>query len=654
MKILVLGVPHTQTTTEFTTCPFTMKAWNQCRMFHRRGHEVIHLGVEGSDPDCSEHVSIMPKDEWASLYGHPGASHYDTKTGGKHKSYHERYARNLRNAILARVDRPWQAIISATWGGVQQTATKSLRQFVVETGIGYRRTWANYRVFHAYAWMHFHWGLAKRGDGNRWYDVVIPNVVDPDNFDFRPEDKQEYFLYMGRLNEDKGVRIAIDVAWAAGRPIKIVGQGDPARFLKENPHVTYMPPVGIEGRRELMAEAATLLCPTQYVEPFGNVALEAQASGTPVISTDWGGFTETVLHGHTGYRCRTMDQFLWAARNIDRIDPAACRNWIVDNFSPDRIVLMYEEYFQMLLDLENDGWYRQHPQRERLDWLRKAYPMTQEGRTDTQSVPHAAAGSRGEPKGEGPILAPEDCAIDARAPGPLPVPDVVEHVEIQAISHAIYVQSTAVVGVTPEVSESQDPVGDEQSAERSTVPKIFGIGLSKTGNVSLYDALILLGYNIVQFPRDPRTIRQLLHGDYKLKILDECDGLVDGIASFYRHFDELYPGSRFILTIRDRDSWLRSVQNWWRAYRNIRMDDPRFFYRLATYGTIDFNPSRFRYVYERHVLEVEDYFRGASNLLVMDIAGGDGWDKLCPFLGQPVVNAPFPHSNKTPAQGQEC
>jgi len=158
--------------------------------------------------------------------------------------------------------------------------------------------------------MHFHLGLEKRFDGCRWYDVVIPNAIDPDMFDFRPQDKQDYFLFLGRLNEDKGVAVAVDIARRVGRPIKIVRQGNPDRFLKDNPHVTYLPPVGVEGRRKLMAEAAAFLCPTQYVEPLGNVALEAQASGTPVICTDWGGYTETVLHSQTGYRCRTMEQFV--------------------------------------------------------------------------------------------------------------------------------------------------------------------------------------------------------------------------------------------------------------------------------------------------------------------------------------------------------
>ena len=311
MKIFVLGVPITQTRLEFNTCPFTMRAWNQCRMFSDRGHEVIHLGVEGSNPPCDEHVSVIPEQLWAETYGHPGSKLYNAKTDGPYAAYHQQYARNAVNAILDRVDEDWVSIVSAVWGGGQQLVGKVLRQFVVETGIGYKETWASFRVFESYAWMHFHWGLEKRFDGNRWYDVVIPCCLDLSYFDFRPQDKQDYFLYLGRLNEDKGVRIAIDVAARLGKSIKIVGQGDPEPYLRDNPHVTYVPPVDIDGRRKLMAEAAVLLCPSQYVEPFGGIAIEAQASGTPVICTDWGGFSETVLHGKTGYRCRTLEQFLW-------------------------------------------------------------------------------------------------------------------------------------------------------------------------------------------------------------------------------------------------------------------------------------------------------------------------------------------------------
>src|SRR6266436_493667 len=73
MKIIVLGVPHTKTTRECCICPFTMKAWSQCRMFHRRGHEVIHLGVEGSDPECSENVVVVSGEEWKRVFQRPAS-----------------------------------------------------------------------------------------------------------------------------------------------------------------------------------------------------------------------------------------------------------------------------------------------------------------------------------------------------------------------------------------------------------------------------------------------------------------------------------------------------------------------------------------------------------------------------------------------------
>jgi glycosyltransferase involved in cell wall biosynthesis len=253
-------------------------------------------------------------------------------------------------------------------------ATEGVRQFVVESGIGYQRTWAKYRVFISYAWLHFHLGREGRVSGDAWYDVVIPNAVDPELFDFRPQEKNDDLLYLGRLNDDKGVSIAIDIAKRVGRRITVAGPGDPTRFKIDNPHAQFLPPVGIDERRRLLAEAAALVCPTRYVEPLGNVALEAQLSGTPVIATDWGGFTETVLHGVTGYRCRTLDQFLWAANNIGRIDPHVCRQWVLANYSPDRIGAMFDEYFRMLADLPAAGWYEYRPNRAPVDWLKRSYP----------------------------------------------------------------------------------------------------------------------------------------------------------------------------------------------------------------------------------------------------------------------------------------
>ncbi|MCI0360248.1 MAG: hypothetical protein L0211_17360 [Planctomycetaceae bacterium] len=125
MKVFVLGVPHTQTMRAFNTCAFTMKAWYQCQMLHRRGHEVIHIGVEGSDPECTENVAAISRDEWAKFYSHPGEKYYTTQTDGNYAPYQVLYASRVRAALDARLSRPWEAIIACTWGDAQIAATRA-------------------------------------------------------------------------------------------------------------------------------------------------------------------------------------------------------------------------------------------------------------------------------------------------------------------------------------------------------------------------------------------------------------------------------------------------------------------------------------------------------------------------------------------------
>jgi FkbM family methyltransferase len=124
-----------------------------------------------------------------------------------------------------------------------------------------------------------------------------------------------------------------------------------------------------------MAGAKGLFCPTIYNEPFGYVAIEAMLSGTPVITVDWGAFTETVQHGVTGFRCRTFEQFVWAAKNIDTISPKACRDWASENYNFKKVGKMYREYFQSLINLNTtEGWYKTDDTRDEMEWLTKTQP----------------------------------------------------------------------------------------------------------------------------------------------------------------------------------------------------------------------------------------------------------------------------------------
>jgi len=389
MKIHVLALPHTVTNKKFTTCAFTQKVVKLCAMMHRRGHHVIHYGVEGSEVECTEHVSIASYAEWSQYYQHPGTAFYEFMPSEKHTPYIDLYTRRVAEALKARAGTMAEGkngteIVALAWGGPQRDAVRlglgqpdgQLSQFEVETGIGYAMPWSPWRVYESYAWMHVHLGMEQKLNGSMWYHCVIPNSFDLNDFIVKDKPGDD-FLFMGRLNADKGVNEAIQFAKDAGRKITIVGQGDPTPYLANHSHVTYLPPAGVEERRELLANAYAVICPSWFIEPFCGVHMEAMLSGTPVITTDWGIFCETVLHGVTGYRCRTMEQFTWAARNVDKLDRAATAKWARANYSLERVALMYEEYFQSILNLKNPaGLYTLNPDRQQLDWLSRAVPAT--------------------------------------------------------------------------------------------------------------------------------------------------------------------------------------------------------------------------------------------------------------------------------------
>jgi glycosyltransferase involved in cell wall biosynthesis len=105
-----------------------------------------------------------------------------------------------------------------------------------------------------------------------------------------------------------------------------------------------------------MGHAQAVLCPTIYIEPFNQVAIESQLCGTPVISTDFGGFTETVEQGHTGFRCSYLGEFVRAIHDAKKLDPFYIRSRAVEKYSIDSVKHQYQRYFERLSLLHADGW----------------------------------------------------------------------------------------------------------------------------------------------------------------------------------------------------------------------------------------------------------------------------------------------------------
>jgi glycosyltransferase involved in cell wall biosynthesis len=378
IRLHVLAVPETITCKEYTVCAFTQKILNCCKMFKDLGMHVIHYGHEDSKVNCNEHVTVITREVYEQYIGN-----HDWKNKGLKQIpiSEEPYLTFNRNALIE-INKRKQPndIVLAFYGVAHQAVCNALPDLLcVEPSIGYLHTFAKYKVYESYSVMHGLQGKEKIEKAEfKAFDAVIHSGFDLKNFEYS-EKKDNYFMMCGRIIASKGVTIAIDVTKRLGYKLILAGTSNGPKDCgigdKWPEHVEYIGYANVETRKKLMSKAKALFCPTFYNEPFGFVAIESMLSGTPVITVDWGGFTETVLHGITGYRCRTFEQFLWAAKNIDTISPKACRQWAETNFNFNRIGKMYKEYFTSLLYLRTpEGFYKENPDRKELEWLGRSVP----------------------------------------------------------------------------------------------------------------------------------------------------------------------------------------------------------------------------------------------------------------------------------------
>jgi glycosyltransferase involved in cell wall biosynthesis/SAM-dependent methyltransferase len=372
----VLGLPHTISSKEFVACAYTQKAVKFAKMMTERGHTVYHYGHEDSDLICTEHVPVLTNADWKIAYGDHDYKKNFFKFDINDYAYQTFYKNAIREVGLRKQPND---IILPFWGaGVRPICDAHPDLITVEPGIGYAGGhWAKYKIFESYAIYHAYYGLDSVGTCKQgFYDTVIPNYFDPDDFTFSDK-KEDYFLFLGRVYAGKGVEIAIQVTEKIGAKLIIAGQNSLKEMgYKETPaHVTEIGYADVETRKKLMAGAKGAFVASLYNEPFGGVQIECLFSGTPTITTDWGAFSENNIHGLTGYRCRTFEEFVYAARNVDKIKPQDCRDWALRNFSLEKVAKMYEEFFYGVLNIYGkQGWYEPNDNRQDFDYRGREYP----------------------------------------------------------------------------------------------------------------------------------------------------------------------------------------------------------------------------------------------------------------------------------------
>jgi len=379
-RVHIVGLSHLPVSREYMGCAFTQKKYKMAQMLMDLGHEVYVYGAEGGDVPCTEYIVTHTLKDIRDTWG-DGDNRFDIGYDWKstmfrhdiNKEKTECTKKFYKNAIeeINKRKQPDDFLMIMQGYFNKEIADATDLFLTMEPGIGYRGSVSNlasgktvWRGFESSYIMNVTYGKEDPSESRNgaYYDRVFPNYFDDKDFKFEDK-KDDYYFFIGRLIHRKGVATAIEATRAIGKKLIIAGQMDDNEKINMNyPHVEYIGYVGPEKRTELMSKAKACFIPTWYLEPFGGTNVESQLCGTPVLTTDFGAFLDTVEDGITGFRCHTLNDFIEGAKLVDKLDPyvirARAERYLMSNMQwklEDWMRELYQVYLSTL-DPKYGGW----------------------------------------------------------------------------------------------------------------------------------------------------------------------------------------------------------------------------------------------------------------------------------------------------------
>jgi glycosyltransferase involved in cell wall biosynthesis len=403
----LLSLVHLPQSKEYLSCAFTQKNRKLAKMLTSLGHEVFFYGSESSDVEeyCNSdklhfiqtHTLADISKDWGDgdnrfeigYNWHNVDFRHDFNTNPKKSSTMKFYDVTIN--YINKHKKPDDFFLN-TMGYYFKNVEDAVGLFLsCESGIGYRGSYGpHYRSFESSYIQNFSYGSAApfQDLNGSYYDRVIPNYFDPDDFEVG-ETPGDYYLFIGRMIKRKGIITAALACQAIGAKLIIAGQG---ASVRENGHLIpndtpdfdlspmtweYVGYKGIEERRSLMANAIATFVPTEYLEIFGGTSMEAMLSGSPPITTNFGVFPGTipdVINGKLGFRCNTLQDFAEAAVAAKDVDRKAIRKY-GERYLMDVVKLEFDKWFRDLYHVYLSATY---PGELGWHWLPDNYPLKKE------------------------------------------------------------------------------------------------------------------------------------------------------------------------------------------------------------------------------------------------------------------------------------